>query len=96
MDFKDKIKQSNEEYDIYNINKAEIKHLPYSLRVLFENYIRNNCHIIKTHNIDWSEGSMNLVQAKLLDPDDEPIEKLAFPFSVMLHYAGLVPEEADG
>ena len=26
---------------------------------------------------------MNLVQAKLLDPDDEPIEKLAFPFSVM-------------
>ena len=26
---------------------------------------------------------MNLVQVKLLDPDDEPIEKLAFPFSVM-------------
>ena len=42
MDFKDKVKQSNEEYDIYNINKADIKHLPYSLRVLFENYIRNN------------------------------------------------------
>ncbi len=42
MDFKDKINQSNQSYDIYNINKAEIKHLPYSLRVLFENYIRNN------------------------------------------------------
>ena len=42
MDFKDKIKQSNQEYDIYNVNKADINHLPYSLRVLFENYIRNN------------------------------------------------------
>ena len=42
MDFKDKLKQSDHSYDIYNINKAEIKHLPYSLRVLFENYIRNN------------------------------------------------------
>ena len=42
MDFKDKLKQSDQSYDIYNINKAEIKHLPYSLRVLFENYIRNN------------------------------------------------------
>ena len=42
MDFKDKLKQSDQSYDIYNINKAKIKHLPYSLRVLFENYIRNN------------------------------------------------------
>ena len=42
MDFKDKIKQPNQEYDIYNVKKADIKHLPYSLRVLFENYIRNN------------------------------------------------------
>ena len=42
MDFKDKLKQSDQLYDIYNINKADIKHLPYSLRVLFENYIRNN------------------------------------------------------
>ena len=42
MDFKDKLEQSDQSYDIYNINKAKIKHLPYSLRVLLENYIRNN------------------------------------------------------
>ena len=51
MDFKDKVThiedKSEQSYDIYNINKADIKHLPYSLRVLFENYVRNNKSNIK-------------------------------------------------
>jgi aconitate hydratase len=42
MDFKDYLNQGEQQYTIYNINKESIGHLPYSLRVLFENYVRNN------------------------------------------------------
>ena len=42
MDFKDQIKNQDSLYSIYNINKAKISHLPYSLKVLFENFVRNN------------------------------------------------------
>ena len=42
MDFKDHLDQGEQQYTIYNINKESINHLPYSLRVLFENYVRNN------------------------------------------------------
>ena len=42
MDFKDHLNQGEQQYTIYNINKESINHLPYSLRVLFENYVRNN------------------------------------------------------
>ena len=42
MDFKDHLNQGEKGYTIYNINKESISHLPYSLRVLFENYVRNN------------------------------------------------------
>ena len=42
MDFKDHLNQGEQQYTIYNINKESIAHLPYSLRVLFENYVRNN------------------------------------------------------
>ena len=75
-------------FDVTDLDQQEYENISYETEDYednpkLENYIRDNCHIIKTHNIDWSEGSMNLVQAKLLDPDDEPIEKLAFPFSVM-------------
>ena len=48
-----------------------------------ENYIRDNCNVIKTNNFDWSEGSSVLVQTKLLNPYDDPPEKIAFPYSVM-------------
>ena len=41
MNFKDSLTHKGEEKIIFNINKAEISHLPYSLRVLLENYIRN-------------------------------------------------------
>ena len=47
------------------------------------NYIRDNCNVIKTNNFDWSEGNSILVQTKLLDPYDDPPEKIAFPYSVM-------------
>ena len=75
-------------FDVTDLDQEEYENIYYETEDYednpkLENYIRDNCHIIKTHNIDWSEGSMNLVQTKLLDPDDEPIEKLAFPFSVM-------------
>ena len=41
MNFKDSLPYKGEEKIIFNINKADISHLPYSLRVLLENYIRN-------------------------------------------------------
>ena len=41
MNFKDSLTHKGEEKIIFNINKADISHLPYSLRVLLENYIRN-------------------------------------------------------
>lgn len=48
-----------------------------------DNYLRDNCNVIKTNNLDWSEGSSILVQKKLLNPNEDPPEKIAFPFSVM-------------
>lgn len=48
-----------------------------------DNYLRDNCNVIKTNNFDWSEGSSILVQKKLLDPNEDPPGKIAFPFSVM-------------
>ena len=42
MDFKDYLEESGNKYSIFDISKTNIRHLPYSLRVLFENYIRNN------------------------------------------------------
>ena len=42
MDFKDHLEESGTNYSIFDISKAKINHLPYSLRVLLENYVRNN------------------------------------------------------
>tara|TARA_Y100000590_G_scaffold169037_2_gene193594 strand:+ start:8930 stop:11509 length:2580 start_codon:yes stop_codon:yes gene_type:complete len=42
MNFKDKIVVSDNTYSIFNINRLNISHLPYSIKILFENYIRNN------------------------------------------------------
>ena len=42
MNFKDKLIIANNTYNIFNINRSNINHLPYSIKVLFENYIRNN------------------------------------------------------
>ena len=41
MKFKDSLSHKDETKTIYNINKVDISHLPYSLRVLLENYVRN-------------------------------------------------------
>ena len=45
MDFEDYLEESGNKYSIYDIRKIDVKHLPYSLRVLLENYVRNNKHI---------------------------------------------------
>ena len=45
MDFKDHLEESGINYSIFDISKAKITHLPYSLRVLLENYVRNNKNI---------------------------------------------------
>ena len=45
MDFEDYLEESGNKYSIYDISKIDVKHLPYSLRVLLENYVRNNKHI---------------------------------------------------
>ena len=41
MKFKDSLSHKDETKTIYNISKVDISHLPYSLRVLLENYVRN-------------------------------------------------------
>ena len=45
MDFKDQLELSGTQYSIFDISKTNITHLPYSLRVLLENYVRNNKNI---------------------------------------------------
>ena len=47
MNFKDHLEESGINYSIFDISKAKISHLPYSLRVLLENYVRNNKAISK-------------------------------------------------
>ena len=63
MDFKDHLNQGEQQYIIYNINKESIGHLPYSLRVLFENYVRNNGKKSSQEVIDkflsWSGNAGN-------------------------------------
>lgn len=45
MDFKDQLELSGTQYSIFDISKTNITRLPYSLRVLLENYVRNNKNI---------------------------------------------------
>ena len=58
MDYKSDINCKNKDFTIYNISKSQIAHLPYSLRVLFENYVRNNSSKFSQSVIDnfisWS------------------------------------------
>ena len=58
MDYKSDINCKNKDFTIYNISKSQIAHLPYSLRVLFENYVRNNSSKLSQRVIDnfisWS------------------------------------------
>ena len=51
---------------------------------LTDQYFSNNCHVIKTNEITWSDGNMNLIQSKELEPYGDHPTKLAFPYSVML------------
>jgi aconitate hydratase len=41
MSEKTKISINNNDFNVFNIKKYDINHLPYSLRVLMENYLRN-------------------------------------------------------
>ena len=45
MDFKDYLEESGNKYSIFDISKINVTHLPYSLRVLLENYVRNNKNV---------------------------------------------------
>ena len=51
---------------------------------LTDQYFSNHCHVIKTNEITWSDGNMNLIQSKELEPYGDHPTKLAFPYSVML------------
>jgi aconitate hydratase len=41
MSEKSEITINNNNFEVFNINKYQVNHLPYSLRVLMENYLRN-------------------------------------------------------
>ena len=66
MDYKSKLSYSNKDFTIYNISKSQISHLPYSLRVLFENYIRNNSTNLSQNVIDnfisWNGDSVSSIE----------------------------------
>jgi hypothetical protein len=47
-------------------------------------YFSNHSYVIKTSDVSWSEGDMNLIQSKEIMPYEDPPTKLAFPYSVML------------
>ncbi len=49
-----------------------------------DQYFLNNCHVIKTDDLSWSEGNNILVQTKRLEPYEEIPSILAFPYSKML------------
>ena len=51
---------------------------------LTDQYFSNHCHVIKTNEITWSDGNMNLIQLKELEPYGDHPTKLAFPYSVMM------------
>ena len=42
MSEKTEISINNSNFQVFNIKKYKIDHLPYSLRVLMENYLRNS------------------------------------------------------
>ena len=42
MDCIDKLVHQNKSFSIHDIDKLKISHLPYSLKVLLENLLRNN------------------------------------------------------
>ncbi len=75
-------------FDVTDLDQKEYEDIYYQTEDYednprLENYIRDNCNVIKSNNFDWSEGSSVLVQTKLLNPYDDPPEKIAFPYSVM-------------
>ena len=47
----DKLVHQNESFSIHNIKKLKINHLPYSLKVLLENILRNNSNVPSHQNI---------------------------------------------
>ena len=49
-----------------------------------DRYISNNCFVVKTNDISWSEGDKCLIQSKELKPYEDFSRKFAFPYSVML------------
>ena len=75
-------------FDVTDLNQKEYEDIYYESddyedNPRLENYLRDNCHVIKSNNFDWSEGSSILVQTKILDPYEETPQKIAFPYSVM-------------
>jgi|TARA_B100001758_G_scaffold37068_1_gene28317 aconitate hydratase len=87
MDYKSDIDYKNQDFTIYNISKSQIAHLPYSLRVLFENYVRNNSSKISQSVIDnfisWS-GDIT-----------SPIELSFYPSRVIMQDFTGVPAVVD-
>lgn len=69
-------------YDITDLNFQKVKELKDEYLDV-DDYIKKDCHIIKTNDASWSIGNNNLVQSKKIkDQYDLPAE-LAFPFQVI-------------
>ena len=79
MNYLDKLVYQNEKFSIYNIAKLKINHLPYSLKILLENILRNNQNAPLDKNIidqfeNWdgktkSQTELNFLPSRVIMQD---------------------------
>ncbi len=79
MNYLDKLVYQNEKFSIYNIAKLKINHLPYSLKILLENILRNNQNAPLDKNIidqfeSWdgntkSQTELNFLPSRVIMQD---------------------------
>lgn len=69
-------------YDITDLNYQKIGELKDEYLDV-EDYIKKDCHIIKTNDASWSHANNNLVQSKKIKDQYDLPEELAFPFQVI-------------
>ncbi len=74
-------------YDITDLNIEKIGELNYDYLDTTD-FIKKDCHIIKTNNPSWSVGNKNIAQSKKIYSQYDLPEELAFPFNEIVFAKG--------
>ena len=74
-------------YDITDLNIEKIGELNYDYLDTTD-FIKKDCHIIKTNNPSWSVGNKNITQSKKIYNQYDLPEELAFPFNEIVFAKG--------